>query len=236
VDYYTLAEERISNPGLVAHNKATALYRLQDYRGAEAHYRRCLEDASGVRRAALLYDLGNCLLQQSRGADAKQLKNAFECYRQCLAQNDIDETLRADARHNLELAKLLWVRAKQSRPNKEPGTNPEDKDPPKQDPKPPDDKEKSPGTDPTPAPNPDPMGKLQPTPDPHSQPQPIPADGPSPPGKGQLPPVPEKDEMTKLLPEDAAAHLQRAAARILQERRRHKESLAPPPSRVIPDY
>ncbi len=236
VDYYTQAEERITNPGLVSYNKATALYRLQDYRGAETHYRRCLEDASGPRRAAMLYDLGNCLLQESRGADARQLKDAVECYRQCLGQAGIDDALRADARHNLELAKLLWVRAKQSRPNKEPGTNPEDKDPPKQDPKQPDDTQKNPGSEPAPAPTPDPNGKLQPTPDPRSQPQPTPADGPSPPGKGNLPPIPDTADQKKLSPEDADAHLQRAATRIVRERRQHKEQLAPPPSRVIPDY
>ena len=51
VDAYTKAEEHIADPGLVAFNKGTALYRLGRYRDAELHFRRSMEDAVGRRRA-----------------------------------------------------------------------------------------------------------------------------------------------------------------------------------------
>src|SRR5262245_61337611 len=130
VDLYKKAEERITDPGLVAFNQATALYHLAAaaeslprcltlYRDAELHYRRCLSDASGLRRGRRLYNLGVCLLQRSQGEDAELLGQAVACFEECSRQPDLGEQLLGDARHNLELAKLLWVKAK-AKPRKTP--------------------------------------------------------------------------------------------------------------------
>ncbi|MBY0528029.1 MAG: hypothetical protein K2R98_31820 [Gemmataceae bacterium] len=235
VKLYTQAEERITNPGLVAYNKGAALYRLGDFRAAEVHYRRCLEDASGEPRAAMLYDLGNCLLQQSQGSNAELLRDAMKCYLLCLREDGLGDELKTNARHNLELAKLLWIKAKNAQPNKDPGKNPDDpKETPPEPKKQPDEpknngNDTNPGTDPTP--------KVTPQPDPSNPNQtPTPTREPPPPGSGNLPPIPDKDELTRMLPEDAAAHLARAAERILRERKEHQQKLAPAPSRVMPDY
>ena len=47
-------------------------------------------------------------------------------------------------------------------------------------------------------------------------------DQPRAPGEGNLPAVPDRDEMVPLPPEDAAAHLQQAAGRVLREQREHR--------------
>ena len=52
VGCYEKAEALITDPGLVAFNKGASLYRLDRYREAELHYRRCLSDATGPRRGA----------------------------------------------------------------------------------------------------------------------------------------------------------------------------------------
>lgn len=236
VKLYNHAEERITNPGLVAYNKATALYHLRDFRGAEVHYRRCLEDATDGRRAAMLYNLGNCLLQESRGDNADQLKKAMACYDLCMKQEGAPDQVRADARHNLELAKLLWFKARQNRPNKEPGTNPDEPKEPPPDPKKPTEEKKTPSGNPDPGPNENPMAKGQPQPDPHDQRTPLPTKEAPPPGSGNLPPIPDKGELPPMSPEDAAAHLQRAAERILRERRQHQLHLAPAARKDIPEY
>src|SRR5262249_34994376 len=131
VDLYARAEERTTDPGMVAFNKAAAQYRLAAqpdndrrraalYREAEQSYRRCLEDADGLRQAQALYGLGNSLLQQGgeRGADV--LREAVRCYERCLAHPDVAAVpdLADDARFNLELAKLLLLQAPAGNPNK----------------------------------------------------------------------------------------------------------------------
>jgi tetratricopeptide (TPR) repeat protein len=231
---YGQAEERITNPGLVAFNKAAALYRTGEFRDAEVHYRRSLEEATGARRATMLFDLGNCLLMQSKGADAKLLRQAVDCYALCLREPETPEPLRADARYNLELAKQLWVKARQARPNKEQGPDDPDEKKNKPEPKTPD--EKTPGgVEPTPGQKPEPGTKAEPV-DKNDPRQPIPVDAMQAPGSGNLPPVPDKDELTKMLPEDAARHLKRATERVLNERTKHRKDMAAKPSKVIDDW
>jgi Ca-activated chloride channel family protein len=244
VDRYTAAEERILDPGLVAFNKATALYRLAGqsesagrrlglYREAELHYRRCLEDAVGSRRAEALYGLGNSLLQQGANRGAETCLNAVHTYQQCLAQMDLDPGLAADARHNLELAKLLWLQARTNR--KERNAEPEDdnNDPMKQRPNRSDNNpggmmEQATGTA-------NPSGEKVRTQALEGQ-QPIKTDQPQPPGEGNLPPVPDRDELVAMAPEDATTHLDRAAARVLHERREHQHISARPPSGSVKDW
>src|SRR5262245_38647829 len=63
---YAAAEDATTDPGLVAFNKGVALYQLEHYAEAEAHFRCCREDAAGARRDRVLYNLGNSILQQAR--------------------------------------------------------------------------------------------------------------------------------------------------------------------------
>ena len=237
VTAYTKAEERITDPGLVAFNKGAALFRLERYAEAAAHYRRSLEDATGAARARMLYNLGNSLLQESRGSNVGRLKQAIDSFGLCLRQEGLEPNIGDNARHNLELAKLLWVRAKQARPNRENGNGPDDPpDQPKSEPKPPDDPKTNPG-EVGPNPTGDPMTTGQPTTDPRDPgTNPMPTPGPPPPGSGNLPPVPDNEELTRMLPEDAAAHLQRAAERVLRERRDHRLRMAPAASRLLPEW
>jgi tetratricopeptide (TPR) repeat protein len=111
---YEKAEERAADPGLVAFNKGATLYRLGRWREAQLCYLRCLEDqeAPPARRAKGLYDLGNCLLREgAESQSAKTLALAIEFYRACLGDAAGDD-LHGQARHNLELARLLWLKAR----------------------------------------------------------------------------------------------------------------------------
>ena len=227
------AEERITNPGLVAFNKGAALYRLGRFAQAEAHYRRCLEDASGPRRARMLFDLGNCLIKQSEGNQADLLDQASKCYRMALA-GELDDEVRRDAQHNFELARLLWVKAKAQRKPENPGP-----DNPKDPPKTPDNKKapeeiKAGGKDKGAAKSADIMQKIEQTKDPKgNKERPIQTNELPPPGKGHLQPVPDREEHVPLPPEDALRHLQRAAELIQRERREHQRRSTPIPYNLM---
>lgn len=106
------AEERCTDPGLVAYNKGVALYRLGRFSEAAQHFRSCLEEAEAGRRVNGLYNLGNALVRQSNGTDAGLLKQAIAGYEECLRLEPEDPNLAADLRHNLELARQLWARAR----------------------------------------------------------------------------------------------------------------------------
>lgn len=235
LQYYEQAEERITDPGLVAFNKAVALYRLGRHREAELHFRRCLDNTEEPRRARAYYDLGNCLMHQDDGNDAALLRSAVKCFQQCLAREAADADLIANARHNLELAKLLLLKAR-------PSTVKKNED---------DDSERAGGSNPRPndqgddnqptatnpnAANPDPakMGKTEPVT--ASQAEKAVESQNAPPGRGQLPPVQDQDQLVPLSPEDAAAHLQRAATRIMLERREHHQRSAQTPGRKVMDW
>ncbi len=121
--HFTDAEDSARDPGLVAFNKANALFHQSRLADAERHYTRALDDADSppARRAAALYNRGVCQLKQG-GID--KLRGAIDSFRRCLDANP-DDRLRDDAKHNLEVAKLLWVaaRAKESKkptPNEQP--------------------------------------------------------------------------------------------------------------------
>jgi Ca-activated chloride channel family protein len=114
--FYEQAEERATDPGLVAFNKGAALYRLKRYREAELSYLRALEDraAPSTRQARALFDLGTSLLQTDPVRDAVDaLERAMDCFDRCRRHPSADAALKADAIHNLELARLLYNQAKQ---------------------------------------------------------------------------------------------------------------------------
>jgi tetratricopeptide (TPR) repeat protein len=221
---YEQAEALITDPGLVAFNKAAALYRLERFRDAELHYRYCLGDAAGERQARVLYDLANSLVQQDAGKNADKLREAIRRYQECLRHADADEALRSAARRNLELARLRLLQAPlppkrdgesgEEPPQPEPSSN-GSQDPPK------DGDLKTPSTG-----QPDPQkGKPeQVTPAPGEEP--IRVDQPQPAGKGTLPPVPDEDQLVPMAPEDTRLHLQRARERILRERHSYQQSTA----------
>src|SRR5262249_45174765 len=81
------------------------------FREAERLFRCAVEgEAPSERRARALFNLGTSLLQASDGRDAARLTEAADCFVRCLRSPGLDGTLAADARHNLELAKLMWRR------------------------------------------------------------------------------------------------------------------------------
>lgn len=231
VKFYTEAEERTTNPGLVAHNKAAAYYKLGSYHEAQLHYRRALEGADGPHRARLLYDLGNSLLRESGGKNAALIQEAIDSYARCL--DDADAGLRPDARRNLELAKLLWLKVKPaaSNPNKQNGSDPPPPGPdPRQNPPLPGGIDQSPGATADP-------GTARGTPAglrPESTPIPTAATQA---GSGTSPRQPEDNsELKPMLPEEAALLLQRAADKIRSERKVHEDRMTPPPHRTVKDY
>ncbi len=102
-----------ADPNRATFNQAAALYRLEHFGDAEARYGGAA-DGDAYRKARAAYDRGNCALHEAcRGdgaADPRLLGQAMEAYRACLQQEAAsggDHALFQDARHNLELAKLL---------------------------------------------------------------------------------------------------------------------------------
>jgi len=213
---YEQAEERSIDPGLVAFNKAAALYRQKRYAEAARHYQRCLEDkqAPPLRLARGYYDLGNCLVKQAGPTDVKILEEALTSYRECLALAPADDSLKTNARHNLELATLLWLKAKSAARDKP--SNGESKD----DHKPKDPmNEKEPGSQ---------IGKDK-GPGTKGEKVEKPGDGTEDKGgqkklatPGKILNLPDQDELVKLPPEDTSALLEQAAQRILNERRDYR--------------
>jgi tetratricopeptide (TPR) repeat protein len=222
---YAQAEERAADPGLIAFNKGTALYHLSDFRRGELCFRRALGDAAipSERRERALYNLGNCLVRQAGETDMRQLQSAIDCYEMVLRETQ-DEGLRSDAGHNLELAKLLWAKARARRPQ---GERDPDWDEPKEPKQPPPDPTKPPegtgadGTD-------DGQKKLD------SGPKVDIGKGPgtglvpkeaekAAPGQGNLPVLPDTEEVRSLPLEDIRAELQRAGQRLQRERQKLRE-------------
>jgi Ca-activated chloride channel family protein len=113
LEFYQQTETATHDPGQVAFNKAACLYRMKKYQEAENHYRRCLEDQQipGTRQAWSWHALGNCLVKKPP-ARLDHVEEAIRCYRRCLTHAGADAALRADAAHNLEVAKRLWLKLK----------------------------------------------------------------------------------------------------------------------------
>jgi hypothetical protein len=245
--HYRQAEEASTDPGLVAFNKAAALYQDGQYEEAEKHYWLSLGDAGeevermlrrqpdcdlpdsarahgGPRLARVLYNLGNCVVQRSGGADGDALAWAVVLYDHCLRLAPDSAPLRADASHNLKLARDL-VRLHPPKADKRDTSsdeNSEDKNPKKS-------KDKSGAEEAnseTAKTGPD---KMEPDDtrdrsqgDDKSLPK-----GKRTPGKGNLASLPDSDKLTTLSPEQAAAFLQGAVQRIQAEERRDYETQTP---------
>jgi Ca-activated chloride channel family protein len=225
--FYEQAERGAIDPGIVAFNRAAACYRLGRFAESVAGYRQCLDDDQipASRRARAQYDLGTALFKQSGATSAPLLRQAVSAFRACLAQPELDADLQADARHNLELAQMLWLKARAANPN-DPPENGGDEHPPDKQPKKPNgpDKDKK-GNDP---------GGAKGDPDKAKQPG---NEGPGAAGKGNKDKIkpgdiqflPDADKVVPLPPEETDAHLDGIIERIMQERRAYWQKSAQAP-------
>jgi tetratricopeptide (TPR) repeat protein len=227
---YTEAEARSTDPGLVAQNKAAALYRLGRYAEAERYYRLCLQDATGERRARVLYGLANALVQKASSRDARALREAVGRYEQCLQQEGADAELLGNARHNLELAKLLWLQAKDIK-NPNDSTDPDRSD---QDPKLPDTAQRHGNGSQEPGPGMRRPGEREPAKSEGQQANPT-DEHPSP-GVGNLETVPDKAEVLPGSAEETRTQLREAATRILRERRDYQQMSAKLPASEVKNW
>ena len=241
-ELYEQAEVRATDPERVAFHLASAKYRLavaEDspsspaLREAEQLYRCCLGPASPWRARALL-GLGNCLLRKAGDRDAGGLRAAVRCYEQCLQDPDGDEGLAADARYNRECARLLLLQFRARRGSREKPAG----DDPDANPRPPD---RPPTAMPNPAGEPgadrgaDPNAAAVPV-KPEQGQAPAQTNDPPPPGSGNLPPVPDQAEPAPLSANDAAAHLEQATRRIVDEGQAHRRERARSPSAGVRDW
>jgi tetratricopeptide (TPR) repeat protein len=133
---YAAAEERTADPGLVAFNRGAVLFQRGRFWDAKECYDRVLEDKAcpAERAAKARFNRGTCWLRL--GGSPGVYRSAILDFEKCLDLDPADEPLKADARHNLELAKLLWAEAnkkaaKPETPNTPP-PEPEYPDPPPQ--------------------------------------------------------------------------------------------------------
>lgn len=221
LEFYQQAEERSLDPGLVAYNKALSLYQLGQYREAELHFRRCLEDASAGRRTQGLYGLGNSLLMQAGDTNPRLLLKAIESYQLCRQEKKLDGQLRNQVNHNLELAKLLLVQAKAKAAQQPPEPPSQGKDPSQQNQDGSDDpmNKNSPGSENSDKVDPG-KGKknltnkdLKKGKDQNTIPTP-----------GNPPVIPDEDALVPLPREDTAWYLQQLADRIQQQQQEHQAS------------
>jgi hypothetical protein len=234
---YARAEERATDPGLVAFDEGVALYQKGEYAEAEVRFRLARQDATAPAPRPLYatYNLAASIVQLPGDTDPAKLAEAVRLFEECLRDGSIDDRLAADARHNLELAKMLWAQA-QARP----------KPPPKE--KPPDDpEENSKPQPPRPEPVPQPgtgdgsasptRGNAERTPVTGEQgPEPIKTDGQQAAGAGNLPVIPDRDELAPMSREEAEAHLRQAIEKVMQEGRAHRQRAQKAPSGKVRDW
>src|SRR5262249_42419220 len=76
------------------------------------HYLLCRADADGERLSRVLYDLGNAVLKQAGDNDADLLRRAIGFYEECLRQENANPELLDNTQHNLKLARELLQKAK----------------------------------------------------------------------------------------------------------------------------
>ncbi|MBM3981246.1 MAG: hypothetical protein FJ304_13345 [Planctomycetes bacterium] len=241
---YAAAEERATDPGLVAYNRAAVHFERKQYREAERDYDRVLDDAAcpPARAARAWYNRGTCLLH--RGGTLDVYRAAVACFENALDNPAADADVRDRAPHNLELAKLLWneKRKEAAKPEEE---SPNKKPPPEETKQPRKEPDKQPGG----ADNPDEIDPAtgKPVPKQGTQPQPPmppPKDDKKPNTDGQnvagnntnLPVLEDRDQPQQLTPEEARKYLHDTAARRKRERHALLESLYGPDRPGVRDW
>lgn len=219
--HYAAAAERADDPGLVAFNRAALHFARGDFREAELDYRRALDDADAPpeRIAKAWYNRGAALLHRGGGMDV--YRSAIACFDRCLAFETLDEGLKADARHNLELAKIRWAeeRKKAAKVPTAISSPPEDHEP-----RTPKEKKEKSSTRPQP---PEPGKGSKDVPNPKDRKSPVPAPpGVTPPeakqplpGAGNLKPLLDGGQPQALSAEETREYLRRTAERLNQDRR-----------------
>jgi Ca-activated chloride channel family protein len=225
---FSLAAQTTTDPGLAAFNEGVALFRLSRFRESELAFRRCLSDAKGGRRVRALYNLGCCLTEESHGRITGSLASAVASFAEGLKELHDGDPLGDDLRHNLGLTKRLLAAARHAHTNESP--EPPDQTPPVSAGR--DEGSERPGRESAPmATGLDgrPMAK-------NDGRMPNPTDKQARPGKGKLPPLPDEDALTPMTPDDAQAHLDKAARRIAAERRAALKRTTPAPATAIPDW
>jgi tetratricopeptide (TPR) repeat protein len=235
---YAAAEERTADPGLVAFNRAAVLFQKGEFRDAELLYTRALDDRACPpdRAARAWFNRGTCLVR--RGGAAAVYRSAIACFERCLDADAADDPLKADARHNLELAKLLWAEANRRAAKPE---TPDQNPPPEEHP-----------SDPPPAKggsDQDPNGGEPGGPDvgPNGQ-RPQQIAGPDPNGKrhetdkaqpgnnANLPVIADEPRPQPLSPEDTREHLRRADARLKRQRQQLADAVRGPDRPAARDW
>src|SRR5262249_1785235 len=152
----------------------------------------------------------------------------------CGRQESTDAELAADARHNLEVARLLLQKARASQEGRNPAEEEQGNSNPANDERRTDVR---PGGDEAGAALPDPMGRAGPAAlEPGNRNAPQAKSHEPPPGKGNLPPIPDEDELAAMTPEDAAEHLKKAAPRIQQGRRDYRPRPVPAAAANLLDW
>jgi tetratricopeptide (TPR) repeat protein len=231
---YTTAGERSRNPGRVAHNHAVALFDVGRYRDAERLFRCQLESARDAdQRARALYDLGTCLLHAADGRDANRLAEAIDYLNRCTKIVGKDESVRANAQFNLELAKQQWRRIRTDAPpppERDPNSNDENSKPDQPDRNAGNEPGNQPGT-----PNNSGAPRAIPQPGRREGPQPTPTPE-RPPGAGTMSPIPDDDQLKPLPPNEARDLLRQAADRIVRERRALQRAGSGSDPRAFPDW
>jgi tetratricopeptide (TPR) repeat protein len=229
------AEPRAADPGRATLGLAAAKYRLalaMPGRGellseAEALYRSCLDPDDPDRTLALV-GLGNCLVRESASHDAGAAWSAAERFAEAGRGNNAE--LAEVARHNLQRARLLARQIPTAPPDKSDkppsGDDSEhDRRPPESAPQPQELADHGDGKRAgARAANADPGKTATAT------------DETRAPGKGELPPVPDRDGQPLLTAPEARQHLEQAARRIMEEARQHRRSNIRPSAPGVPDW
>jgi tetratricopeptide (TPR) repeat protein len=226
---YTAAEERTRDPGLVAFNRAAILFERGQFREAEKHYERVLtdDDCPPERAAKAWYNRGTCLLR--RGGSMDVYRSAIACFEHTIDSTAADEPLKADARHNLEIAKLLWLEEAKKEQKKDPPSPNENIPPEEQKPQKPE-PDKRPGeVDANANPTDGKHGEV-PKVGPQQVPQqnnskPTPADQNVAANNPNLVPLEDKDQVQSRSPEDAREYLKQTSPRRKRELHSLLESL-----------
>lgn len=238
---YAAAAELATDPGLVAFNRGAAAFARGDFREAEVLYAQVLADAEcpPERAARAWFNRGTALLR--RGGTAAVYRSAVACFERCLESPAADAPLRADARFNLELAKLLWDQARRAEgrrdsPNSNPPPEDPDRDPPPSTGRPPPSDPHSGPLDPQTRAGDGPGTPPTPGPDPSATPPPSAASRPAPGGTPHPPDLEDRATLQPLSPEDTRRHLRDIAARLRHDRRALLRTLYGPPQAGIFDW
>lgn len=224
--WYEKTEGRAPDPGLVAFNEGVALAALGRYREAELHFRWCLSDAEGPRRARALYNIGTCLARRSAGRDRQSLQAAIEAYSSVEACACCDHALIESVQTNLAIARELLAQA------------------------PPEDKSKNGPNDPTEERDDsahstkEGSGKGDETVSSSAAPgsdattgdNPRMTDKPGPPGKGTLPPLVDDSHSASMTVQDFEEHMRRAMERITAARSERLRAKGNEQPREFPDW